>query len=111
MKKLGFGCMRLPMNGEEVDLVEFSKMVDVFMERGFTYFDTAKVYIQGKIGYYNGALQITDLNRDKSGIMDFGSSYNREDHIYDLKIHKQISLSLPTDESDASYRSVRKTPL
>ena len=24
MKKLGFGCMRLPMNGEEVDLVEFS---------------------------------------------------------------------------------------
>ena len=48
MKKLGFGCMRLPMNGEEVDLVELSKMVDVFMERGFTYFDTAKVYIQGK---------------------------------------------------------------
>ena len=48
MKKLGFGCMRLPMNGEEVDLVEFSKMVDAYLEEGFIYFDTAKVYIQGK---------------------------------------------------------------
>lgn len=43
-----------------------------------------EVYIQGKIGYYNGALQITDINRDKCGIMDFGSNYNREDHIVDL---------------------------
>lgn len=31
------------------------------------------VYIQGKIGYYNGALQITDLDRDNSGVIDFGN--------------------------------------
>ncbi len=43
--RLGFGCMRLPMNGEEIDLVHFSKMVDLFMERGFNYFDTAHGYI------------------------------------------------------------------
>ena len=48
MKKLGFGCMRLPMNNEEVDYVEFSKMIDVYMQEGFNYFDTARVYIQGK---------------------------------------------------------------
>ena len=49
MKKLGFGCMRLPMleNGE-VDLEQFSKMVDAFLAAGFTYFDTAHNYIGGK---------------------------------------------------------------
>ena len=47
-KNFGFGCMRLPMNGNDVDLVEFQKMVDTFMENGFNYFDTANVYIGGK---------------------------------------------------------------
>lgn len=46
--KLGFGCMRLPMKGEEVDYTEFSKMVDSFIESGFNYFDTAHGYIGGK---------------------------------------------------------------
>ena len=40
-KKLGFGCMRLPMDGEKVDYAEFTKMVDEFMAQGFNYFDTA----------------------------------------------------------------------
>ena len=44
MKKLGFGCMRFPMQGETVDVEEVKKMVDTFMERGFTYFDTSYVY-------------------------------------------------------------------
>lgn len=44
----GFGCMRLKMNGSEVDHSEFSKMIDTFMENGFNYFDTAHVYIDGK---------------------------------------------------------------
>ncbi|MCF0111152.1 MAG: aldo/keto reductase [Erysipelotrichaceae bacterium] len=44
-KKLGFGLMRLPKNGEEIDLEETCKMVDAFLEAGFTYFDTARVYV------------------------------------------------------------------
>ncbi len=47
-KNFGFGCMRLPMNGEEVDYEEFTKMVDAYLEAGFNYFDTAHVYIDGK---------------------------------------------------------------
>jgi uncharacterized protein len=46
--KLGFGLMRLPMLGKEIDMVQTVKMVDRFMEQGFTYFDTAYVYIGGK---------------------------------------------------------------
>ena len=44
----GFGCMRLPMNGEQVDLAETQKMVDAFLEAGFNYFDTAHGYISGQ---------------------------------------------------------------
>ena len=47
-KNFGFGCMRFPMNGEEVDIAETSRMVDLFLESGFNYFDTAHGYIQGK---------------------------------------------------------------
>ena len=47
-KNFGFGCMRLPMAGDEVDTVEFSKMVDAFIDAGFNYFDTAHGYLGGK---------------------------------------------------------------
>ena len=47
-KKLGFGCMRLPMKDGAVDYTEFSKMVDVFLSNGFNYFDTAHGYVGGK---------------------------------------------------------------
>lgn len=52
MKKLGFGFMRLPlMNEEDVksfDFTALNKMVDTFIQRGFTYFDTAYVYHEGQ---------------------------------------------------------------
>lgn len=47
-KNFGFGCMRLPMNGEEVNYKEFEEMTDTFLKAGFNYFDTARGYIQGK---------------------------------------------------------------
>ncbi|MDY2937520.1 MAG: aldo/keto reductase [Fusicatenibacter sp.] len=47
-KKLGFGCMRLPMIGDEVDYEETKKMVDAFLANGFNYFDTAHGYLGGK---------------------------------------------------------------
>ena len=46
-KNFGFGCMRLKMDGDAVDIAEFSKMVDTFLENGFNYFDTASGYIGG----------------------------------------------------------------
>lgn len=46
--KLGFGCMRLKMNGDMVDYEEFNRMIDVFISAGFNYFDTAHGYIDGK---------------------------------------------------------------
>ncbi|MDD3367850.1 MAG: aldo/keto reductase [Lachnospiraceae bacterium] len=44
IKKLGFGLMRLPMNGKSVDVEQTKVMVDKFLAAGFTYFDTAWAY-------------------------------------------------------------------
>lgn len=50
MKKFGFGTMRLPiLNPEDpatIDYEQVSRMVDTYMEAGFTYFDTAYPYHQ-----------------------------------------------------------------
>lgn len=51
-KKLGFGFMRLPLlNGEDpasFDYPALEALVDAFLERGFTYFDTAPTYHGGQ---------------------------------------------------------------
>lgn len=47
-KNFGFGFMRLPMIGEDVDIPQTIRMVDTFLENGFNYFDTAHGYINGK---------------------------------------------------------------
>lgn len=50
-KKLGFGAMRLPQTDSDdpksIDLAQFRQMADLFMERGFRYFDTAYPYHDG----------------------------------------------------------------
>jgi predicted aldo/keto reductase-like oxidoreductase len=51
MKKLGFGLMRLPLtdagNYGSIDQELSAKMIDYFLEKGFTYFDTAYIYHTG----------------------------------------------------------------
>lgn len=44
IKKLGFGLMRLPQKDGAIDVEQTKEMVDLFMEAGFTYFDTAWAY-------------------------------------------------------------------
>ena len=44
MGKLGFGLMRLPYKIMRIDIEQTSRMVDAFLEAGFSYFDTAHVY-------------------------------------------------------------------
>lgn len=49
MKKFGFGLMRLPLTDPKVatsvDIEQMKQMVDLFIEKGFTYFDTAWMYV------------------------------------------------------------------
>lgn len=66
-RNFGFGCMRLQMDGTEVDKAEFNRMIDAFIGAGFNYFDTAHGYIDGK---------------SEKAIRDcLTSRYNREDYV------------------------------
>ena len=46
-KNFGFGCMRLPTQGDEIDEAAFCAMIDKFLAAGFNYFDTARPYHSG----------------------------------------------------------------
>ena len=54
--KLGFGFLRLPHTDpddpNDVDLETTKQMVDLFLQRGFRYFDTAYIYLNGKSEEY-----------------------------------------------------------
>jgi predicted aldo/keto reductase-like oxidoreductase len=45
---LGFGCMRFPLNGNEVDRDRSRKMIEAAYAAGVNYFDTAYVYHEEK---------------------------------------------------------------
>lgn len=50
MKKLGFGTMRLPKLSEsaaDIDHGQVRRMIDTYLEKGFSYFDTAYMYHEG----------------------------------------------------------------
>jgi predicted aldo/keto reductase-like oxidoreductase len=63
-KQLGFGCMKLPLLDKDdqtsFDTETSNKLVDTFLERGFTYFDTAYTYHEFKSG---GAVRETLVKR------------------------------------------------
>lgn len=58
--KLGFGLMRLPMIDSEIDIEQTKDMVDLFLEEGFTYFDTAYGYLNQRS---EGAAKIALVDR------------------------------------------------
>ncbi len=51
-RKLGFGCMHLPLtdpaDAGSIDVAEFARMADLFLARGFVYFDVASTYHDGQ---------------------------------------------------------------
>ena len=97
-KKLGFGLMRLPRNNPDnaadVDVEQVKKMVDLFMERGFTYFDTAWMYS----GF-------ASENVAKEALTD---RYPRESYTLATKLHAGFFNSLE-DRDKVFNEQLRKT--
>ena len=82
-KNFGFGCMRLPMNGDKVDFDEFTKMVDLFIASGFNYFDTAHGYLDGKSETALAECLVKRYPRDKYILTDklTGEYFNSESEV------------------------------
>jgi predicted aldo/keto reductase-like oxidoreductase len=54
---LGFGCMRLPLldpEKQDIDYAQAEAMIDRAVARGVNYFDTDRVYHEGKSGPFIG---------------------------------------------------------
>ena len=48
LSRLGFGCMRFLMKDGEIDQDIVNEMIDLAIEKGVNYFDTAYPYLEGK---------------------------------------------------------------
>lgn len=85
-KNFGFGCMRLPMIGEEVDKEHFCRMIDAFMDYGFNYFDTAHGYISGKSETALRECLVARYPRESYVLTNklSGSYFNKEEDILPL---------------------------
>ncbi|MCD8317321.1 MAG: aldo/keto reductase [Eggerthellaceae bacterium] len=90
--KLGFGLMRLPRRGLFTDVEQTKKMVDLFMESGFTYFDTAFAYLGSEDTIRKALIE----------------RYPRESFTLATKINAFIA---PTEKSSKSqfYTSLKRT--
>lgn len=97
-KKLGFGFMRLPLLDENdeasIDIEQTKKMVDVFLERGFTYFDTAWMYC----GFRSE-------NAIKEALTD---RYPRDRYTIATKLHADF-LKSKEDRDAIFYQQLEKT--
>ena len=95
-KKLGFGLMRLPRldpnNEGSIDLEQTKRMVDTFLQRGFTYFDTAWMYCAFK-----------SENAVKDALT---SRHPRESYTLATKLHAAYIHSL--DDRDAIFNAQRE---
>lgn len=90
--KLGFGLMRLPRKGPLTDIEQTKRMVDLFLEAGFTYFDTAHVY----------------LGSEEAARKALVSRYPRESFTLATKLYAPMA---PTEKSakEQFYTSLRRT--
>ncbi|MBQ4507185.1 MAG: aldo/keto reductase [Firmicutes bacterium] len=97
-KKLGFGLMRLPIvpggGDADIDIEQLKKMVDLFIEKGFTYFDTAWMY--------NG---FASENAAKEALVD---RYPRESFTLATKLHAGF-LKTEEDRDKIFNEQLRKT--
>ncbi len=85
-KNFGFGFMRLPMEGEQIDFPTLTKMVDAFMDAGFNYFDTAHGYVDGRSETALRACLTSRYPRDRYVLTDklSGNYFKEEDDIRPL---------------------------
>ena len=72
--RLGFGLMRLPMlpggGQKDIDFDKVQEMVDLYMSRGFSYFDTAYVYHDGHSEEVVAKCLVPKYPRDSFQVVD-----------------------------------------
>lgn len=85
MNRFGFGAMRLPLinpdDKQSIDMDELKRMVDIYMEAGFTYFDTAFPYHDQMSETALKEVLVDRYDRDKWGGFEFAKKMKAEGKI------------------------------
>ena len=100
--KLGFGLMRLPKMADDpskIDLEATKTMVDLFMEAGLTYFDTAFVYDRGDSEIAAGKALVERYPRDSFTLATKLNAWLG--HPSEEEARKQLDISL--ERTGAGY--------
>lgn len=96
IKKLGFGLMRLPTVDGVIEQETVNKMVDLFLSKGFYYFDTA-------YGYHKGQSEIAI----RKALVE---RHNRQDYMLVTKMPAwKHTVSSESDAKNMFYSSLEKT--
>ena len=84
--RFGFGMMRLPKIGEEIDIEQTKRMVDYFISNGFNYFDTAHGYLDKRSELVVNEALTSRYDRSEYVLTDklTYSYFNSEDEIRPL---------------------------
>ncbi len=94
--KLGFGLMRLPKLADgSIDIEQTKEMVDLFMDAGFTYFDTAYVYNNGE--------------SEKAARLALVDRYPRESYTLCTKLNAWLMASDEQSAKQQFYTSLERT--
>lgn len=97
-KKLGFGLMRLPLTDKTdagaIDVEQVKQMVDAFLDKGFTYFDTAWMYC----GFHSE-------NAAKAALVD---RHPRDSYTLATKLHAGF-INSPEDRDKIFNAQLEKT--
>lgn len=96
VKKLGFGLMRLPKKGPFTDIEQVKNMVDAFLDAGFTYFDTAYVYLGSE-----GAAKKALVSRHSRESYTLATKLNVNVAVNEKAARKQLATSL--ERTGAGY--------
>ncbi len=93
--KLGFGLMRLPMVNDSIDIEQVKDMTDLFLAKGFKYFDTA-------YGYHNG-----DSERAAKKVLV--ERYPREKYLLATKLPAWAGPKTKEEAQRMFYTSLERT--
>ncbi|NCB94035.1 MAG: 4Fe-4S dicluster domain-containing protein [Clostridia bacterium] len=84
MNKLGFGFLRLPLedtsDNQSIDWKLMNQLVDLYISKGGTYFDTAYTYLDGMSEYALKKAVVERYDRDKIWIADKLPSWKVASH-------------------------------
>ena len=93
--KLGFGLMRLPMINDSIDIEQVKDMTDLFLAKGFRYFDTA-------YGYNNG-------DSERAAKKALVERYPREEYLLATKLPAWAGPKTKEEAQRMLYTSLERT--